>query len=89
MATLSIVNDDILQSSNSTLLKIWLRSLEDYDVVIKPDSAGAPWRIAKVLYQWCVGFLGLRTEPSAGNYKYFFFSLTYFLLYSIGNIILN
>lgn len=71
IASLNIVNDDILQSSNSTVLNIWLGSLKDYNVVIKPDYAGTSFRIAKVLYQWSMGFLGLRTAPSTGNYKYF------------------
>lgn len=88
IASLNIVNDDILQSSNSTFLKIWLGSLKDYNAVIKPDYAGASFKIAKALYQWSMGFLGLRTAPSSGNCKYFF-SLTYLLLYLIGNIILN
>lgn len=57
MTSLSTVTDDILQCSNSTLLKTRLGFLKDCDAKIKWGHAGALFGMAKALYQWSVGFL--------------------------------
>lgn len=41
--------------------------------MVKLDYAEASFKRAKVLYQWSVGFLGLRIALSAGDQQYLFF----------------